>query len=131
MIMKTDTGLTVEATQSVIVLREAKKYLDQLIIAPDPYDGKKGPGFITFKWTFIGGAAQTGDALVRVYNVAGELVERLSGDLANNTAGITWDLKKVGKVHLARGIYICVLEAKNTAGYLDRAVSKMAIAAYK
>jgi flagellar hook assembly protein FlgD len=131
MVMQTDSGLTVEATQSIIVLREAKKYLDQLIIAPNPYDAKKGPAFVTFKWTFTGGVAQAGDMHLRVYNVAGELVAEMSGDLADNVAGITWDLKKEGKTHLARGIYICVLEAKNTAGYLDRAITKMAIAVYK
>jgi flagellar hook assembly protein FlgD len=129
MIMTTDTGLTVEATQSVIVLREAKKYLDKLIILPNPYDEKKAPGPITFKWTFINGV-QTGDAYVRVYNVAGELVASLKGDLAGAT-GITWNLKQ-GKVYnVSRGVYIAVLEAKNTAGYLDRVKEKMAIAVYK
>lgn len=132
MVMKTDTGLTFESSQTVIVLREARKYLEELIIQPNPYNAKTGPGYVTFRWNFIGGVVENGEALIRVYNVAGELVWRMKGDLANNVAGITWDLKKGGtKTHLARGVYYCVLESKNDTGYLDRKTAKLAIAVYK
>lgn len=131
LVMKMEDGLTVESAQTVILLREARKYLDSLIIQPNPYVENTGPGYITFRWNFIGGVSETGTALIRVYNVAGELVFRKIGDLANNTAGITWDLKKDGGTHLARGFYISVLECINTTGYMDRKIEKMAIAVYK
>jgi flagellar hook assembly protein FlgD len=130
MIMKTDQGLTIESAQTVIVLREGKKFIDQVIIQPNPYNEKPGPGYITFKWSFLT-AGETGRVIIRIYNIAGELVYKTEGDLANNVTGITWDMKIDRNSHLSRGIYTCVLEAKNSTGYVERKMQKMAVATYK
>jgi flagellar hook assembly protein FlgD len=129
-IMKTDQDITLESTRTVMVLREGKNFIDQLIVQPNPYDGTKGPGYVTFRWTFLT-AGETGKVTIRVYNVAGELVHKMEGDLANNTAGITWDLKIGSSLHVSRGIYTCVLEAKNSTGYVERKMQKMAVAGFK
>jgi len=130
MIMKTEQGLVLHASKTIIVLREGSQYLDQLIIQPNPFNSELGADKVTFKWTFRD-TVQSGKATIRVYNVAGELIFMKSADLDTGTTGISWDMSAANKKRASRGVYVCVLETRNDAGYSDRKTSKLAIASYK
>jgi flagellar hook assembly protein FlgD len=124
-IIKTPDGVSA-ASKTILVLRQDKKYLDKFIIQPDPFD-KNASAAIIFRWTFTAGS-ETGTAIVKVYDISGGLVKTLSGDLAS-AAGLTWDLKSGEKP--ARGLYVCVLETRNSTGYMDRKIAKLAIMGYR
>jgi flagellar hook assembly protein FlgD len=132
-IMKTDQGSLVQSSKTVVVLRQDKVYLDKLVIAPNPFDKNSG-GFVTFKWLIKNNGTEFGSTTIHIYNVAGELVRTLSGNLADSGlagAGIKWDLKTAQGSTVSRGFYVCVLQAKDAAGHLDRKIATMAVQGYK
>jgi hypothetical protein len=133
-IVKTNQGSMLEASKTVIVLREDKVYLDKLVIQPNPYskDKKNNPaGIVLFKWATKNGTPEPGHAVIRIYNVAGELVKELKGDLAaGGSTGISWDLKTNGGNILSTGFYAVMLEGKSLTGYIDRKTAKLAIIGY-
>jgi hypothetical protein len=62
----------------------------------------------------------------------GELIKTLHGDLSQGTTtGIVWDLKVMKDQYASRGLYVCVLDTKNAAGYLNRKIQKLAISENK
>ncbi|MBP7793270.1 MAG: hypothetical protein KA120_09465 [Candidatus Goldbacteria bacterium] len=121
-----ESGIVSEASKTVTVLREGKVYIGELKAVPNPYVKGSG-GIIRFEWTLQG--AETGTVTIRIYNVAGELIKRLEGYLA--AGAINWDLKTEDGNDATRGIYIAVMEAKNSEGYKDRKIIKFAIASHK
>jgi len=121
-----ESGIVSEASKTVTVLREGKVYIEELKAVPNPYVKGSG-GIIRFEWTLQG--AEAGTVTIRIYNVAGELIKRLEGYLA--AGAINWDLKTEDGNDATRGIYIAVMEAKNSEGYKDRKIIKFAIASHK
>ncbi len=119
-------GAVSEASKTVTVLREGKVYIEELKAVPNPYVKGSG-GIIRFEWVLTG--IETGEVRIRIYNVAGELVRQLIGELG--TGMIEWDLKTENKHYASRGIYIAVMDAKNSEGYKDSKKIKFAIASYK
>jgi hypothetical protein len=119
-------GVVSEASKTVTVLREGKVYIKELVAKPNPYVKGSG-GQIRFEWKLEG--IEVGRVTIRIYNVAGELVRKLEGQLGDGH--IAWDLKTQNKSYASRGIYIAVMEAKNKEGYKDSKIIKFAIASYK
>ena len=120
------SGAISEASKTVTVLREGKVYIKDLKAQPNPYT-KGNFGIIIFTWQLEG--PETGEVRIRIYNVAGELVRQLTGDLG--VGMIVWDLKTENRHYASRGIYIAVMDAKNSEGYKDSKIIKFAIASYK
>jgi hypothetical protein len=127
-IIRTMSG-TVMSSQTVIVLRQEKNYIETFAILPNPYNAATGNDYVTFKWT-VSSAAETGSVYIRIYDISGGLVKILKGKL-EDTAGINWDLRVNSYEHAGVGIYICVLETRNSAGFMNRKVEKMAITGYE
>ena len=119
-------GVISEASKTVTVLREGKLYIEELKAIPNPYIKGSG-GIIRFEWILQ--SIETGDVSIRIYNVAGELIRKLEGDLG--AGNILWDLKTEERRLASRGIYIAVMDAKNNEGYKDSRIIKFAIASYK
>jgi hypothetical protein len=126
--VKNQSGNVTRATMTVVVLREDKTYLADFKVMPSPF--KEGPGVdhITFAWTCLT-AGETGDAYVRVYNVAGELVFQIRTKLEALSA--SWDLKKGQAGHISRGFYVAVINTKNEEGYMDTKTTKFAVVGYQ
>ncbi|MBP7793368.1 MAG: hypothetical protein KA120_09970, partial [Candidatus Goldbacteria bacterium] len=123
-VLKTQQGTTMEASKTVSVLREDKLYFDKIIAIPNPaMAGSDIMPYMTIQWTMQ--VAETGKITVKIYNVAGELVRRLEGDLS--AGSLQWDMKTDGGKYVSRGIYICVIEGKSSEGYRDRKLLKVGI----
>lgn len=120
------SGAVSEASKTVTVLREGKLYIEELKSIPNPYVKGSG-GIIRFEWKLQG--VEEGEVSIRIYNVAGEIVRRLEGNLTDGK--INWDLKTEEKHYASRGIYIAVMDAKNREGYKDKKIIKFAIASFK
>jgi flagellar hook assembly protein FlgD len=123
-VLKTQHGTTMEASKTVSILREERLYFDKITAIPNPaMAGSDENPYLTIQWTLHG--VETGRITVKIYNVAGELVRRLEGDL---TAGsLQWDMKTDNGKYVSRGIYICVIEGKNSEGYRDKKLLKVGI----
>lgn len=123
--VKTELAESITASKRITVLSDRKEYLGELVIAPNPYTAP-GQGYTEIRWSFIGGAAETGQAYVHIYNIRGELVRRLKAPLG---AGLVrWDLKSTGGHNASTGVYVVVLEAKNSNGHLNRKKQKFSLA---
>jgi len=123
-VLKTKEGTMLEASKTVVILREDKLYFDTVKAFPNPATTAldKFP-YITFGWTLQG--AETGIITIKIYNIAGEIVKHMTGDLA--AGSLQWDMKTDNGKYVARGIYICVIEGKNTEGYRDMRILKVGI----
>lgn len=125
-IIHTAAGETM-STKTIVVLREQKNYLDSLVIIPNPYSPASGYTPVVFRWT---AGTETGSAFIKIYNIAGELVKTLTGKI-EDPAGLSWDTYITKGERAGTGLYICVLETRNTEGYTNRKVEKLAIAGYE
>jgi len=123
-VIKTQQGTISEASKTVVILREDKLYFDKVTAAPNPATaGIDLIPYITFTWTLKG--LETGIISVKIYNIAGEIVRHIKGDLG--AGSLQWDMKTDNGKYVARGIYVCVIEGKNKQGYKDMRVLKVAI----
>lgn len=126
--VKTETGNITGASKTVVVLREDKTYLEKLEIWPNPFTMITFPAQVSFNWTCLT-AGETGDAYVRVFNVAGELVWQARAALEAGT--VAWNLRTASGEHISRGFYFCVIITKNAQGYTDMKTQKMAVLSYE
>lgn len=85
---------------------------------PNPYTGNTP---LVFAWQ----QNTQGTIRIKIYDMAGELVRTLTGDLS--TGKINWDLKSVGGQKVSSGTYICVVEGIDTTG--DRITKILKLAA--
>jgi len=69
--------------------------------------------------------AAPGEITVKIYNVAGELVRRMDGDL--NLKPMTWDLKEQNGQEVSSGLFIIVLQAKVKDGRRETIATKLAV----
>jgi len=79
--------------------------------------------YITIQWTLNG--LEAGIIKIKIYNIAGELVKHMTGDLSSGS--LQWDMKTDNGKYVARGIYICLIEARNSEGYRDNRILKISI----
>lgn len=122
--VKTELSESVTASKRITVLSDRKEYLDELVIAPNPYTAP-GQGYTEIRWGFLAGA-ETGKAFVYIYNIKGELIRRLTAPLG---AGLVrWDLTSTGGYNVTTGVYLVVVETKNETGQINRKKQKFSIA---
>jgi flagellar hook assembly protein FlgD len=126
--VKNSAGNTTHASKTVVLLREDKTYLDKFEAWPNPYDENSPAAGITINWTFQT-TGETGEVLIRIYNVAGEIVREMKSKLENMS--VTWDLRTSSMEHVSRGIYVIVMEGKNEQGYVEYKTVKAAVVGYK
>ncbi len=119
LVVKTNQGISVTASKSITVFNKGTAdVLGVVKTLPNPYIGT---GKTQLKFTWLAGA--NGTIKIKIYNIAGELVRTLIGDLA--AAGINWDLKSVSGQTVSGGTYICVMEGVDTTGNKVRKIVKI------
>ncbi|MCX7698468.1 MAG: T9SS type A sorting domain-containing protein, partial [Candidatus Goldbacteria bacterium] len=90
-------------------------------IYPNPKFTKWDVGEITIEWFRIA----EGEIKIKIYNVAGELIKQIRGNLADKK--IKWNLKTDSGDSVASGLYIVVLEAKKTTGEKEIKTTKFSV----
>lgn len=119
LVAMTAQGLDVVASKTVTLLNEGTQdVLIKLKSYPNPY-----PGGITTPLTFSW-QARAGTIRIKIYNIAGELVRIIAGDLG--TGSITWDLKSAGGQSVSCGTYVCVVEGTDSMGDKETKILKLA-----
>jgi len=133
-VVKTSDNKYIEATKTVVILNEGKKYLEDIKIIPNPYttqDRKEGRELVI---TWKAGTANNGETTVKIYNMAGELVKSFNAEMQisfmginTGMGGVSWNMRTASNDYIASGYYVVVVETKNDEGYIDRKVEKLAI----
>lgn len=118
-VSKNKYGKIIEAGKTVQIFRETGNFIENIIVAPNPYKGLKSG--ITFWW----GKSATGSAALYLYNIAGELARTLNGKLEDG--GLIWDAEAQNGRNVSDGLYIYVLVAKNEYGYIQKKTGKIAV----
>ncbi len=119
LVVKTGQGSTVITSKSITILNEGNTdVLGTVKSLPNPYSGDTTTPLI-FTWQPSAG----GTIKIKIYNIAGELVRTLAGDLG--AASINWDLKGVGGEKVSSGTYICVVEGVDNIGNKTRKIVKI------
>jgi flagellar hook assembly protein FlgD len=126
--VKTATGYETMASKTVTVLSEegAPMLVDSTgklfpKIYPNPLITNSTTPPAVIDW-FL---AVPGEITVRIYNVAGELVRKLEGDL--NAKPMTWDLREQNGQAVSSGLFIIVMQAKADDGRRETAVTKFVV----
>jgi flagellar hook assembly protein FlgD len=119
LVVKSSTGLSVVASKPITILDEGSgDVLGTVKSLPNPYTGT-GATPLIFTWQPSAG----GTIKIKIYNIAGELVRTLTGDLG--AATINWDLKSVGGQQVSSGTYICVVSGADNNGNKTTKIVKM------
>jgi flagellar hook assembly protein FlgD len=120
LVVKTSTGSSVIASKPITILDEASgDVLGTIKSLPNPYTGDTTTP-LKFTWQ----PSADGTIKIKIYNIAGELVRTLVGDLG--AATINWDLKGVGGQTVSSGTYICVFEGVDNNGNKKTKIVKIA-----
>ncbi len=119
-ITKTEQGLKVQASKTVIILNEGKEFISNIKIKPNPIEKGK-VSKVKIAWESEG----EGRVRVYIYNIAGELVRKIEGRLEEGY--IEWDLKIGSGAVVSHGNYIMVIEGISKSGYINRVKAKTAI----
>jgi hypothetical protein len=118
--IKTLEGSVVQAGKSVTILTQKQEFLGGLKAYPNPYVGTTG-GKMTIEWE----PGATGLATVFIYNLKGELVQKLTSQLASGKA--EWDLRTREGSDAAPGVYVCLVTAQSDQGRVERRKIKISV----
>ncbi len=69
--------------------------------------------------------AYPGEIRIKIYNVNGELVNEIKGDLGNKC--ITWNLKTKNGESVSSGLYLIVMQAKKITGEMEIKITKSSV----
>jgi flagellar hook assembly protein FlgD len=121
--VRAGNGFTVAASKTITVLNEATgSLLGALKCYPNPYVVQNSAaGVMHMAWAGTG----PGTVRVKVYNVAGELVDKFETDIS--TGHVDWDMKAVNGGKLASGYLIAYIEAISDTGAFERRLIKLVI----
>jgi len=124
-----NNGYKTVASKIVTILRE--KGISALIdpdspelypkIYPNPIVLEGGDGEIKLEWF----NPLQGQITIKIYNVAGELVKLIRGNL--NVKVLNWDLKTDKGERVSGGLYIVVFEAIKISGEKEQKIKKFSI----
>ena len=123
--IKTNMGSVIEASKKVVILHKDIEFLNDLVIAPNPFPGGILP-VINIGW---GPTAQTGEILIRIYNIAGEQVKRKEARIED--LSFAWNMENEQSNKVSPGLYVIVVDAKNDEGFLNRKLQKLCIIQYR
>jgi flagellar hook assembly protein FlgD len=119
LVVNSGTGSSSRISKSITFLNEGSTdVLGTVKTLPNPYIGDTTTPLV-FTWQPSAG----GTIKIKIYNVAGELVRTLTGDLG--AATINWDLKSVGGQTVSSGTYICVVMGVDNNGNKKTKIVKM------
>ncbi|MDD5362766.1 MAG: S8 family serine peptidase [Ignavibacteria bacterium] len=105
---------------SVFSLSFVKEDLSNVVVYPNPYNGKTS---VNKKIMF---ANLTKTAVITIYNLSGEYVNQLKG--TSETGGLEWDVRDSKGNDIPTGIYIFKAEGKNSLGIsVDDKTGKFAV----
>lgn len=114
------SGSITTISKTIVVLNErGAGFISGFVSYPSPYEGNTP--YITFQWQGAG----TGRAVIRIYNMTGELVRVLRCGFEDMQ--VHWDAKTADGQAASRGIYIGVIEAMDDDGRIERLSVKFAI----
>ncbi len=124
-----DNGYSIVASKTVTIFREQGESAltdpdnPDLYpkIYPNPIVLEGGEGEIKLEWF----KPLPGEIQIKIYNVAGELVKIIRGDL--NAKALNWNLKTDSGESISSGLYITVFDAKKTSGEKERKIKKFSI----
>lgn len=119
-ITKTEQGVKVQASKTVIILNEEKEFISNIKVIPNPVEKEK-VSKAKIKWEGEG----EGRVRVYIYNVAGELIRKIEGIL--EAGSIEWDLKTSGGAVISQGNYIVIIEGISKSGYVNKSKVKITI----
>jgi len=116
-------GFTVAASRTITVLNEATgSLLGALKCYPNPYVVENSAaGVMHMAWAGTG----PGRVRVKVYNVAGELVDKFETDIS--AGHIDWDMTAMSGSKLASAYYVAFIEAIADSGAFERRLIKLVI----
>ena len=120
---KFENGYTSVAVKSVTIFKDRiPEIVENIKIQPNPYVFEKGsPGRINITWT----SAYNGKINFKVYNSAGEMVNRFNRNLSDSFA--EWAPATTGGYKVSSGVYILVIEAVRDTGERRRIIEKIAV----
>ena len=122
--VKTEQGFQVMATKSVTVLNAGMSgIITDMKIYPNPAIVTNGTGGATIKWL----TASSGQADIKIYNMAGEQVRNIDTSISAGMPGIVWDLKSSGGEEVSSGLYVVVIYVKKDTGESEIKKIKMAV----
>lgn len=102
-------------SQFAIVQLSGAADLSSVIVYPNPYNWRKAPAGVTI-------ANLTQNAVIKIYNVAGQLIKTVSYTSGNGQA--KWDGTNDGGSQVASGVYIMYIHASQGTKMLKVAVEK-------
>lgn len=124
--IKTEQGFQVMASKSVTILNAGSSgIITDVKIYPNPAiitDGTAGAG-VTIKWL----TASQGQADIKIYNMAGEMVKSITASVGAGMPGIVWDLKSSGGEEVSSGLYVVVIYIKKDSGESEIKKVKMSV----
>jgi len=127
-VVKSGVGSSIEASKTVIILYEGKKFMEDIVVVPNPVEKAKHKK-VVIGWKINGDpmwmTTYRGHCTVKIYSVNGELVRSLQSRIENN--GVEWDLRTASGTAAAQGYYSVLIEAKGSDGHTDRKFGKIAI----
>lgn len=121
--VKDNTGYTVSSSRTITVLNEISgALLSDVKAYPNPSVlDDYSAAVMRLEWQ----SAAIGKITIRIYNVAGELVDRITGRIEN--LGADWDMQSASGQRLAAGFYPAVITAESQQGVTERLAVKLVI----
>jgi len=119
--VKTKEGYSVMATKTVTILKgKEDNILGDVKICPNPFDNKRG-STIRIEWTNI----EKGEVNIKIYNIAGELIKKISGK--KEKGSVSWNITTPEGKKVTSGIYLVIIEGKDTQGRVKIIDKKLVI----
>ena len=106
------------ASKTVMLLNESRELFSGLKAYPNPF--LENDGIMTFAWQ----PKAEGAVTLKIYNIAGQAVRRLTAKLADGS--VPWDFRTDSGQAAAGGVYVCVFEAVSSDGYRKHEIIKIA-----
>jgi len=121
--IKTADGYRIIAAKSVTVFKQASDgVMGRLKVYPNPNVIERGkPGKAVIAWE----NSASGKVSIKVYNVYGEMITRITASLASGSA--EWDMKTSSGNVISSGLYALVIEAVRDGGETEVRIEKMTI----
>ena len=122
--VKTAQGFQIMATKSVTILNAGSNgIISDIKIYPNPAIVSDATAGATIKWL----TGESGQADIKIYNMAGEMVRGISTSIGAGMSGIIWDLKSSGGDEVSSGLYVVVIYVKKDSGESEIKKIKMAV----
>jgi len=113
--------VTIFVTEGEKVLYNPENPKEYPKVYPNPIVLETEEGEQVIEWYM----KSAGEIKIKIYNIAGELVNEIKGDL--NSKYIKWKLNTSKGSPVSSGLYIIVLQAKKTTGEIETKIIKSSV----